>query len=164
MNLYELTKAYEQLLDAVDEQAQENEGEVSADLESMLSTIEEEREQKIINCAKVALNFKAKASAIKAEMDRLKARKEFFEKQEQHIKDWMNHSLEVGEKVQDALLTVSCRKSQSVNVIDEAEIPEAYMREKITHSPDKKLITQTIKEGGSVPGAELTENKNILIK
>lgn len=164
MNLYELTTAYQQLIDALERSAEENEGEVNSDLESMLEAIEGQRNEKIINCAKVALNFKAQAQAVKAEMDRLKKRKEWCEKQEENIKGWMNLSLEEGEKVQDALFTVSKRKSKAVNIIDESLIPGAYQREKITIAPDKKLIKETIDEGGQVPGAEIVENFSVQIK
>ena len=45
--------------------------------------------------------------------------------------------------------------SQSVEIENEAEIPPIYIRRKVTNEVDKKSISETLKNGGHVPGANL---------
>lgn len=51
----------------------------------------------------------------------------------------------------------------SVNIIDEAQIPTLFIKEKITKSVDKVAIKNAIKEGVEVPGAELVQSYSLVV-
>lgn len=51
----------------------------------------------------------------------------------------------------------------SVNIIDEAQIPTLFIKEKITKSVDKVAIKNAIKDGKDVPGAEIVQSYSLVI-
>lgn len=51
----------------------------------------------------------------------------------------------------------------SVNIIDEAQIPTLFIKEKITKSVDKVAIKNAIKKGVEVPGAELVQSYSLVV-
>ena len=61
-------------------------------------------------------------------------------------------------------VAIGYRKSTSVNIVNEEELPKDLLVEKVSISPDKKAIGELLKNGEVVSGAELVENKNIQIK
>lgn len=58
------------------------------------------------------------------------------------------------------------KKPASVNVLDAALIPPAYMRQPETPppAPDKKAIAEAIKTGANVPGCELVQGYRLAVK
>ena len=55
-------------------------------------------------------------------------------------------------------------RDESVHIFDEKQIPEFFMREKLTYEPDKALISKSLKEGSEVPGAWIQKNDRLTIK
>lgn len=61
--------------------------------------------------------------------------------------------------------TRSPERDESVNVFDEKQVPQDYMREiPATQEPDKVLIKKAIKDGFEVPGAKLDKRDRLTIK
>lgn len=72
---------------------------------------------------------------------------------------------EAGGEIATDSITVRVRKCPpSVQILDEGQIPEAYWTEKVTRTPNKTLIKNTIKDGGSVSGACLVQNEKVEIR
>lgn len=120
---------------------------------------------KMENICKVIRNLEAQASAYKAEIDRMSARKKTLENSVQRLKDSMlTYLVATNEaKVQSDLFTVSVGKSKSVHVWDETLLPEEYL----TFQPakvNKAAISKALKEGEEVAGAELVENQFLSIR
>jgi hypothetical protein len=105
----------------------------------------------------------AEAEAIKTERASLYERQKQKENQAERLKGFLSETLH-GEKFESARNKISWRKSEPVIIMDDSLIPREYMREKITHEPDKIAIKDAIKSGGEVPGAEIKERLNIQIK
>jgi hypothetical protein len=51
----------------------------------------------------------------------------------------------------------------SVNIVDEAQIPALFIKEKITKSVDKVAIKNAMKDGKEVPGAELVQSYSLVV-
>ena len=64
---------------------------------------------------------------------------------------------------EDGLHKITHRKSQSVEVTDLSALDERFLRYK-EPEPDKKLISQALKEGYKVEGAQLITKLSIQIK
>ena len=60
------------------------------------------------------------------------------------------------------MVAVSYRKSTAVEITDLDALPFAYTVTEI--KPDKERIAAALKNGETVPGAELVERNNIQIK
>ena len=154
MNLYEIDKA---ILACIDPET----GELLD--EAALEDLQMERTQKIKNVALWLKNLNASAAAYKAERDAFDERMKQAQKKAESLKRYLADALG-GEKFVTDECAVSFRKSTAVNVLDEAAIPDAYMTEKVTRSPDKTAIKAAIKGGEAVPGVALVENLSVQIK
>lgn len=61
--------------------------------------------------------------------------------------------------------TLAVGRDESVEVFDEAQLPDDYLREiPAKHEPDKTLIKRAIKDGYEVPGARLVKRDRLTIK
>jgi hypothetical protein len=68
------------------------------------------------------------------------------------------------DKIESPLIKLSFRKSESVEVINEAQLTEQFTTTKTTVTPNKTAIKEAIKNGEVVEGAVLVTNLNLQIK
>lgn len=129
-----------------------------------------ESEQKIENMALWYKDLAAEAAAIKAEEDNLAARRKACEKKAERLKDYLSNLL-AGDKFKTPRVACSFRASKSLQIPDE----EAFIQNMLEQQHYEYLsykkptvnrteITNAIKAGKVVEGAELVEKKNISIK
>ena len=160
--LYEIDAA---ILAAVDQET----GEI-LDAEK-LDALQMEREQKLEGVALWIKDLKAEAEAVKAEADKLNARKKALDNKIDGLKNWLLYALN-GEKLKTARCNVYQTHSQKLNVPDEPglisflqtlEEPEKFLRFK---DPELKKddIKKALKEGTIIPGAALEETESVVIK
>lgn len=154
MNLYQINA---EILSCIDSET----GEI-IDLEK-LSSLNLLREEKIESVGTWIKELKAEITAIKAEEESLAERRKAKEHKVNQLSEWLVSALN-GEKFETAKVSMSFRKSVSVDVTDETAIPSEYLKEKITVSVDKTAIKAAIKSGIEVAGASLVERSNITIK
>lgn len=159
MKLYEITQDYAQLLDMADSMDETL-------FSDTLSAIEEVLEDKVENIGKMIRCLEADAEAIKAEEKRLADKRKSIENKISSIKSYVQHELEVAglNKVKRPTITISIQANPpSVLVKDESLIPSHYM---IPVAPklDKKAVLSFLKEGGEVPGCEITQSRSVRIK
>ena len=158
--LYEINQDLEALLSNIDEET----GEVIIDPEA-LDALLMEREQKLEGVALAIKNIAAEAAAIKAEEDALKERRERLTRKKDGLTAYLQTALD-GAKFETPKVAVSWRKSRSVE-IDEAvfwEHPAECFVRYGKPTADKKAITDALKDGGIVPGAALVEKLSMSIK
>lgn len=61
--------------------------------------------------------------------------------------------------------SLSVGRDESIDVFDEAQLPQDYLREiPAKHEADKTLIKKAIKDGFDVPGARLVKRDRLTIK
>lgn len=124
------------------------------------------REEKIENIAMWIKNLSAEAKAIREEEKNLAERRRASETKAESLSKYLDRTL-VGEKFSTAKVCVSYRKSTAVEIADEeAFIKAADITYLVPQAPkiDKKAITEALKLGTVINGAELVERNNIQIK
>ena len=140
-------------------------GEVDETALALFESLQIERDAKIENIACWIKNLKSDAEALKAEAKNMADRAKAAERKADSLKRYLAAALH-GEKFQSARAAISWRKSVSVEV-DEAEVenlPEQYIRRKVSVEADKTAIKDALKAGEILEGCRLVESNNISIK
>ena len=160
MKLYEIPTKIRAVLDGID--CDPETGEIlSADA---LHAVEAQAAEKIEATALYLRELDAEAKATKEEADRMLARVKSLQKRSDYLKSMLLDALHATGKVKTGRVTVSIRTTQAVQINQEQAIPEAFTTKKITISPNKVLIKETISAGGCVPGCELIERESVSIR
>ena len=153
MNLYEIEN---EILNCVDMET----GEI-VDIKK-LESLQMERDQKIENIGCWIKNLLADAKALKEEKDTLAARQKIAENKAVSLKKYLSRYLN-GEKFKSAKLSISYRKSDSVDIAEGAVIPEKYLKYS-DPTPDKIGLKAALKAGEKFPGISIVTSSNIHIK
>lgn len=160
--LYEIDQA---ILDCVDLET----GEI---LDSdALDALQMEREAKLEGVALWVKDLKAEAEAVKAEADKLNARKKALDNKIDSIKAWLLYALN-GEKLKTPRCNVYQTHNTRLAVANEAELvkflqtledPERFLQFK---EPElkKNEIKNALKDGFVIPGAALEPTESVVIK
>ena len=122
-----------------------------------------QRDEKLENIALWIKNLTADAAAYKAEKESFAEREKAALTKAESLKNYLTYALD-GQKFTTAKCAVSFRKSEKIEITDEAVLPKDYVTETVTIKPDKTAIKKAIKSGQEVSGAQLIENLNISIK
>ena len=136
-----------------------------------LDALQMERNQKLEGVALWVKDLKAEAEDVKAEADRLTARKKAVENKIEGLKQWLLYALK-GEKLKTPRCNVYQTHSQKLNVPDEPGLisflqtlnePEKFLRFK---EPELKKddIKKALKDGYEIPGASLEETESVVIR
>lgn len=160
MKLYEISDALRTALEHIE--VDEETGEILAADE--LHAVEAAANDKIEATALYLKEEDAEIKALKEEIDRMTARLKSKTKRNDYIKSLLLDALHANGKVKTPRVTVSIRTTKAVQITQEQAIPEAFTTKKITISPNKVLIKETISAGGCVPGCELIERESVSIR
>lgn len=152
-NLYEINQA---ILACVDPET----GEI---IDDRIGDLMMEREQKLENIALWIKNLQADAQAFKAEKEAFDKRQKAAEKKIVSLMKYLTGNLQ-GEKFSTTKCAVSFKKSERVDVFNEALVPKKYLAKKVTLAPDKNAIKELLKAGKRVNGCRLIEHLNPQIK
>lgn len=166
MKLYELTKDYMALMQAIDNEELPEEA-IADTLEAITASIEEKADS--IAC--MLKNLDAECKAIKAEEERLAERRKAKENTAERIKQYLSESLQSAglDKIETARNRITFRKSESVEVDEASFITWAQKNrdDLLTYSApkvNKTEIKKALKSGDEIIGAELRIKNNIQIK
>jgi CxxC motif-containing protein len=148
------------------QEIEENEGELTPELETALALTEEEFQDKAISYGFVIKTFDNDIDIIEAEMKRLYTLKEKAERRKELFKQRLSEAMQQFgvEKITTPLLKLSFRKSESVEITGDENIPEEYFDVKMVSTISKTRIKEAIKAGEIVKGAELVVKQNLQIK
>jgi CxxC motif-containing protein len=162
LNIYQIEKEYLELAN----QLIESGGEVSPELELQLTINQEQLEQKARGYGFVVKQMESDVSIIDAEIERLKGLKNSRLKTIERLETTVSNAMQLYQinRLETPTLKISFRKSESVEIDNEADIPAQFLKEKITYTIDKTAIKEAIKKGEVVIGARLQQNQNIQIK
>lgn len=160
MNLFNIKQEYLALAHQL------SEGEVTPELEQALIINEAQLQEKATNYGYVIKKFEYEVDAIDNEIKRLKELKERREKAIDRMKQSVTNAMQLYgiEKVESSFLKLSFRKSESVEVINEAQLLPEFTTTKVTTTPNKTAIKEAIKRGEVVEGAVLVTNQNLQIR
>jgi len=160
--LYELTQAYQSLLDT----EELTEEELNTALDSVVDLIS----NKALNIARLVLTLQSESTAIDSEIKRLNSRKVTRENKVKNLRSYLLLNMEATNitKAKDNFVSVTLQSSSpSVAILDVLQIPDSYWRIiPEQREVDKRSILTTYKEQGkTVPGTEIiTTRKHIVIK
>jgi hypothetical protein len=152
MTLYDIDQ---RLLDLVDTES----GEI-ADMEAF-EELQMERDRKLEGIALAYKNFMAEANALGEQKKSFAEREKAALNKAEKCRKLLERGL-AGQKMETPMVAVSYRKSTAVEITDLDALPFAYTVTEIV--PDKERITAALKNGETVPGAELVARYNIQIK
>ena len=161
-NLFDINRELQDLWEAA---LDPETGELDEEKLAAFEALGMERDAKIENIACWIKNLKSDAEALKAEAKNMADRAKAAERKADSLKRYLAAALH-GEKFQSARAAISWRKSVSVEV-DDAEVenlPEQYIRRKVSVEADKTAIKDALKAGESIEGCRLVESNNISIK
>ena len=160
--LYDIDAA---ILDCVDQET----GEI-LDPEK-LDALQMEREQKLEGVALWVKDLKAEAEAVKAESDKLIARKKALDNKIDGLKQWLLYALN-GEKLKTPRCNVYQTHSQKVVIDDEKALVDMLMTspfgEKFLRVKepeiDKNALKDSMKQGYEYEFAHLEQTESVVIK
>lgn len=163
MTLYKIDTALQELIErSIDPET----GELTID-PSELETLQMAREDKLENIALYYKNLIAEANAVKAEADALTERRRALERKAERMKTILTAGL-AGEKFSTPRVSVLFRKSNALEIDLDKFLPFAGAYPKYLHikdpEPDKATIKEAIKRGEAIPGAQIIEKRNVIIK
>lgn len=161
-NLFDINRA---LIDAWESAIDPETGEISEEGMAAIEQLQMDQQTKRENIACWIKNLRSGAEAIKTEAKAMTDRAKSCEHKADSLTRYLAADLN-GEKFQTAKVAVSWRRSVSVE-IDEAELPELpeqYIRRKVSVEADKTAIKEALKAGESIEGCRLVERQNISIK
>ena len=136
-----------------------------------LDALQMERERKLEGVALWVKDLKAEAAAVKAEADKLTARKKALDNKIDGLKNWLLFALR-GEKLKTPRCNVYYTHNQKVAVENEGKLieflqtlekPERFLR---FREPElrKDEIKKALKDDYEIPGAILEETESVVIK
>lgn len=160
MRLYDLTEQYQDLLDML-EQDPDNE-----QLIPMLNGLEGAIEEKVENIIKIMKSLEAQEKAFDETIKSMTEKRTAIKNNIERLKVYTEKSLLAAglEKVKGTLHSAWLQKNkESVFVTDESLIPKDYFK---TPEPVlvKNLLFEDLKSGRRVPGAELKQSKSLRVR
>lgn len=160
MNLYEISAS----LNTIYQLIEENAGELTEPLETMLDATEADFHKKLENIGKLMLNLDAEIAGFKKEEKRLSASRQIKENLKEKLKAYVKEAMEETKntKVKLDTFTFCIQKNPpSINIIDQGKIPGEYFIE-LEPKLDFKNLLSDLKAGVALPGVELENTKTHL--
>jgi hypothetical protein len=160
MTLYHITS--EQL--RINELLEESGGELTPEIEEALILNAENFEIKADGYIESISRYKALAEAADVRIKEMQRIKKTSENIEKRLKERLLQAMMVMgvDKMELGLRKLSIRNTSAVNIINESHIPADFII--IEQKYDKTRIKDALKNGETIPGAELVTNKSIQIR
>ena len=146
----------QEILDCIDLET----GEIIAP--EKLETLQMDRCDKLRNIAFVALNAAADVKAYEEQEKKFAARKKAAKATVEWAKETLARELD-GKKMKEAEFSISYRKSEAVEVADEAAVPNEF-RIPQPDKIDRAALKAALKNGAVIAGAQIVERQNIQIR
>lgn len=168
MKLYEITADYQNLLEAI-ANGEIPEEAIADTLESVTALLEDKAD----NIACLIKNLMAEAEAIKAEEDKLKARRTAKLNRAERLTNYLSDTLlqSGNTKIETARNVITFRKTPPKVVFDDEK---AFLSWAIEHAPvllniprptnDRTAVKNAIAEGAEIRGARVESSLSIQIK
>lgn len=157
LSLYQITSSFPKLIE--EEMSEEDKKEVKKELTELL-------QQKSQNLIGYIRNIKLTIEAMKNEEKRISEQRKILESRLTKFKEYVKECMEQNgfTKIETQLGALSIAKNPiSVEIYDEAQIPDEYKTKVIEIKVDKTAIKKALKETGEIiPGTRIIDNKTSL--
>ena len=162
LQLYALGEMYLNVVDMIDDELPDQ------DILNALQTIEGQVEVKAGNIANLIKSLEWENQIIKEEEKRLEKRRKSRENTIDRVKGYLQETMiQMGiDKIKTPTRTISIQTNPpAVQITDEDEIPGRFLTLIPEHyEVNKKLISEALKLGEEVKGAELSRGRSLRIK
>jgi len=160
--LYHISKEAVEIVNALEE----TEGELTPEIQAALTINQNDLADKGIMYGFVIKQRESNIDFIDSEIKRLQHLKKVETNTINRLKEAIINALHIYglEKISSPTLTLSVRRSESVEIISEEQLADEYKVTKVTVAPDKIRIKEAIKSGKDVEGAVIRENYSLQIK
>jgi hypothetical protein len=158
MRLYDLTGQYLALQRVAEE---------GLDVTAELALIEDAIEAKVRGVAAVLRNLDADESVLSAEVARLDAKLNAVRNSKRRLKDGIRDCMVAAgvERVKAPEFTMWLGETESVEVVDESQVPPEYIRTKTTTEVARKDVLSAWRQSGEcVPGTTIVSKKHLNIR
>jgi len=160
VSLFEINKVKFDLMDLIEER----EGELTPEMEAALEINQEQLSQKGESYVFVLEQLHAWIETNKRYKEQADRNIKRATKTMDKLKGSLLSAVKIHGEFDAGIHKISTRKSTSLNVLDEALIPKKICLTTVTTALDKKSVTDMIKSGKKVNGAELSVILNLAIK
>ena len=162
MNLYQIENEYLQL----SEMLIDSEGELTPELIEALEINGNNLKNKVVNYGYVIKQMEGNVDLIDAEIKRLQAMKKSRVNAADTLKETIKTAMLMYDlnTIEIPTMKLSFRKSESIEIINEAQLIEDFTTTKVTTTPNKVEIKEALKNGVEVAGAVMVTNLNLQIK
>ena len=158
LSLYQITSAFPKLIDQ-EEMSEEDKKEVEKELTELL-------QKKSKNLIGYIRNIELTIEAMKNEEKRISEQRKTLESRITKFKEYVKESMEQNGfiKIETPLGILNIAKNPiSVEIYDEAQIPDEYKTKVVEIKVDKTAIKKALKETGEIiPGTKIIDNKTSL--
>lgn len=160
ITLYDLTQEHHLICDAIEDAG----GEITPEIEAMLAINEENFVSKAEGYAEIIAKYTILAENAKARKAQCERVQKIAENAVKRMKERILGAMQEYnlQKVECGMHKFSIRTSQAVEITDEAQIPNTYI--KVATSVDKKALREDLIKGVIVEGAELKEKKSLQVR
>lgn len=161
MNLYEITKQYQEAVNMVDE-----DWVITDEGLEIISQSELSLKDKTQNICHIINEFENKSDVIKKEIERLNNFQKTINNNNNRLRKYLQLNMENSwiTKIETDLYKISFRKSEVVEIYDENNLPSEYLKTKTTITPDKTALKKALKEWLVIDGVTLVWKNNLQIK
>jgi len=164
MNLYTLSTELELL--QIELLNEDNTEEQIKLIEERIIELLDKQENKYENILKLRSNKLAQAKMLQDEIERLQSKLKPLNNTIDRLEKYLDESLKMNgiSDIEVWTFSLSYRRSESVEITNEALLPIEFVKIKETKTPDKIAIKKAIGAGQQVTGAYVKENFNLQIK
>ena len=160
MNLYDIQRQVHQIMVEVED----NEGEISPELEVKLQELELTESDKVDNLISATRYYESLARSAKVEIDHFNAMKKRSEKAVESIEKYLLTSLGHNAVRQTRFGKLSFGESERCKCVDLDLVPEVFRRHKSSWEPNVTEAKKALKEGGEAPGFEIEKHYSLKVK
>lgn len=164
MKAYEIVNGMIDTLDIFLESEQNIEDKENYDY--VMEFLKNELETKSSNIIKYIRNILLDVEILSVEEKRLETLRKQKENKVKNLKKYLTNILLTldKKKIETELGNLSLRKSTSVEINNLKKIPEDYIQRKIEMTPNKRMLSEALKQGKNIEGAILVENYSLNIR
>lgn len=161
-SIYQISNEFIELQNQLIEQ----DGEYSDEQVNALAINETNFENKLVGCSFVMKSFDNNINIIDEEIKRLTQLKKSAVNSKERLKTIISNAMQLfgKDEVKTAIVKLSFRKSESVNVEDVNALPNEYKVVKVTEAADKIKIKEALNNGVEIDGCSISVNYNLQIK
>lgn len=162
LNLFQIQKEYLEL----NRELIESGGELTPEMEKQLVLNKSQLATKAQGYAYVIKQNEANTKIVDEEIKRLQEIKKRLGKANNHLGLALLNAIDLFEldKIELPTITVGTQRSSSLQITDESKIPLKFIKIKQETMIDKVAIKEAIKNGETIRGAEIIENKHLNIR